>query len=57
MGIIKSVGRQAIVEAIEENATVVILGETGSGKTTRTFRNPARSRRTGVAHTPIFHVS
>jgi HrpA-like RNA helicase len=28
-------GQQSIVKAVEENDTVVILGETGSGKTTR----------------------
>lgn len=36
-------GREAILEALEANPTIVILGETGSGKTTRKFLcSPAR---------------
>lgn len=31
------VGRDAIIRAIKENATVIVMGETGSGKTTREF--------------------
>lgn len=30
-------GRDAIVQAVRDNDTVIILGETGSGKTTREY--------------------
>lgn len=33
-------GRERLVREVRENDTVVILGETGSGKTTRMFRIP-----------------
>jgi len=41
-------GKDAIVDAVKNNDTVVILGETGSGKTTRectTKRESGRSQR------------
>ncbi len=36
-------GRQAIVQAVREHDTIVLLGETGSGKTTREFSHPMAS--------------
>lgn len=30
-----NVGRDAIIQCLEENDTVIVMGETGSGKTTR----------------------
>lgn len=32
---IRNVGRDAIIQCLEENDTVIVMGETGSGKTTR----------------------
>jgi HrpA-like RNA helicase len=35
INLIRNIGREAIINALKENSTVIVMGETGSGKTTR----------------------
>lgn len=41
--VLVSIGKESLKKAVQENDTIVILGETGSGKTTRESCIPAIS--------------